>query len=149
MYIKQKGLTLVEMMIAFALSSILMLGLFQIFNSNKQAFGMQGGMARVQEGGRIGMEFLSRDFRNAGFMGCSTGGFGSNFTNHVDVTKYANGEVKQALSIFDGDSAITGFDDVSAIAAGSTLDGLGLAVGSAAGEVISGTDVILLQGAAP
>ena len=149
MYIKQKGLTLVEMMIAFTLSSILMLGLFQIFNSNKQAFGMQGGMARVQEGGRIGMEFLSRDFRNAAFMGCSTGGLSSNFINNVNPAKYADGAVKQAITIFDGDQAILGFDNVTAIASGSTLDGFGLAIGTSAGNVISGTDIIVLQGAKP
>jgi len=115
----QQGFTLVEMMVSFALSAILITGLIQIFNSNKQASGMQTGIARIQESGRISMEMLARDLRNASFMGCSTGEFGDNFTNHVDASKYASGEVQQALSIFDGDNAIVGYDNVTVIASGS------------------------------
>lgn len=144
--IKQKGFTLVEMMIAFTLSAVLVLGLFQIFTSNKQAFTMQDGMARMQESGRVSMELLSRDMRSAGYLGCATGVSGA-FENHVDATKYTNSEVKQALSLFDGDNGIIGFNNVTAIAAGSDLDGFGLAVGTAEGQVVSGTDVLILQGA--
>ncbi len=145
--ITNQGFSLVELMVAMALSSVLMLGLFQIFTSNKQAVSLQGGVARVQESGRISMEFLSRHFRVVGYMGCATGGFSDNFTNHVDRTKYTDGEFKAALNAFNGDNGITGFNDItSANIVGTTLADIGLAVGTAAGQIVSGTDAIVMQG---
>ncbi len=146
---KQKGLTLVEMMIAFTLSMVLVLGLLQIFDSNKKSFSLQSGIARLQENGRIGLEFLGRDFRSAGFMGCATGGFGSNFTNNVDVTKYSDSVLKAALGLFDGDQSIIGFNDITVIPVPSTLDDMGLSMGTAVGNVVSGTDAIFIQGVSP
>ncbi len=145
----QRGLTLVEMMIGFTLSAILMAGLFQIFDSNKKAFNMQGGIARVQENGRVGIEFLGREIRSAGFMGCATGGFGATFKNNVDASKYSSTVLQTALSLFDGDQAIIGFNDVTAIPSGSVLAGFNLSVGTGAGQLISGTDAVLFQGVSP
>ncbi len=146
---RQDGLTLVEMMIAMTLSVILLAGLAQIFNSNKLSFQMTNGIARVQESGRISMEFLGREIRSAGFMGCATGGFGTNFVNNVDVTKYSDTVLKAALALFDGNNSITGFNDITTIASGSTLADFGLSMGSATGNVVSGTDAVLFQGTRP
>ena len=144
---RQTGFSLIELMIALVLSSVLLVGLFQIFNSNRQAFSLQDGMARVQESGRITMEFLSRNLRVAGYMGCATGGFSSNFTNHVDGTKYTDGEFQSALNAFDGDNGISGFDNITAASiVGTTLADIGLSVGTATGEIIAGTDAIVMQG---
>jgi type IV pilus assembly protein PilW len=145
--VRQKGFSLVELMIALVLSSILLVGLFQIFNSNRQAFSLQDGMARVQESGRISMEFLSRQLRVAGYMGCATGGFSSNFTNHVDGTKYTDGEFQSALNAFDGDNGISGFDNITAAnIVGTTLADIGLSVGTGAGQIIAGSDAVVMQG---
>jgi len=145
---KQHGLSLVELMIALVLSTTLLAGLFQIFTSNQQAFTLQDGVARVQESGRISMEFLSRNFRVAGYMGCATGGFSDNFTNHVNSTKYTDGEFESALNAFDGDSGLTGFDSVTDTSAVGyeILGDIGLSVGTAAGQIVSGTDAIVMQG---
>ena len=142
---RQQGFSLVELMVALGLSSILMVGLFQIFNSNKQAFTLQDGMARVQESGRIAMEFLSRDLRIAGYMGCAGGGIGNSFTNLVDTSKYTDSELQAALGAFDGNNGITGFNDVTDTT-GTMLADAGIVIGAAAGEMISGTDAVMIQG---
>ena len=141
---KQQGFSLVELLIALALSSILLVGLFQIFNSNRQAFSMQDGVARVQESGRIGMEFMTRELRTAGYMGCAGGTTGT-FSNKVDASKYDEATMQAAITAFDGNNGLTGFDEVTDTT-GTALADAGVVVGTAAGQMISGTDAIILQG---
>lgn len=65
----QKGLSLVELMIAMALSMLLMLGALQMFLSSKQTYTANSSLSRVQESGRFAMEFIGYDLRNAGYRG--------------------------------------------------------------------------------
>lgn len=68
---RQSGVSLVELMIAVALSAFLLLGLVQVFSASRLAYQSTTGLARVQEGSRFAVDFLQRDIRMAGFMGCS------------------------------------------------------------------------------
>lgn len=70
--LKQRGLSLVELMIAITLGLILLTGVMQVFLSSKNVFSSQQALSRVQESGRMAIEFLSRDIRMAGFMGCAS-----------------------------------------------------------------------------
>ncbi len=66
----QRGFSLVELMVAITVGLILMTGVVQMFLSSKTVFSTQQGISRVQETGRLAMEFLSKDIREAGYMGC-------------------------------------------------------------------------------
>ncbi|WP_312960348.1 PilW family protein [Stutzerimonas nitrititolerans] len=66
---RQRGLSLVELMVAMALSLLLMLGVIQIFLSSKQTYSTNSALSRVQENGRFAMEFLTQDIRNTGYKG--------------------------------------------------------------------------------
>lgn len=66
----QRGLTLVEMMIAITISLILLAGVMQIFTGSRQTYRVQDNMARLQENGRFAMDFLSKDIRMADHWGC-------------------------------------------------------------------------------
>lgn len=68
----QQGMTLIEIMIALLIGAFLLGGVIQIFVNTKQTYRMQEGLSRMQENGRFAMEFLSKDIRMAGFMGCSS-----------------------------------------------------------------------------
>lgn len=71
---RQKGLSLVELMIAMVLSLLLMLGVIQIFLSSKQTYTTTEGLSRIQESGRFALTFLNYDIRNAAYKGeCMTG----------------------------------------------------------------------------
>lgn len=70
--LKQRGLSLVELMISITLGLILMAGVVQMFVGSKRTFFSQQGMSRVQETGRLAVEYISRDVRMAGFLGCPT-----------------------------------------------------------------------------
>lgn len=71
-YIKQRGLTLVEVMVAIAISLVLLTGVIQIFIENRQTYRAQEALSRVQENGRFAMHFLTREIRMAGFTGCAS-----------------------------------------------------------------------------
>lgn len=63
------GVSLVELMIAVALASFLLIGLIQVFGASRQAYQTSVGISRVQEGARFAFEFLQRDLRMAGHLG--------------------------------------------------------------------------------
>ncbi|WP_235872522.1 PilW family protein [Pseudoxanthomonas winnipegensis] len=64
------GLSLIELMIALLIGSILMLGVIQVFSASRNAYQLSQGMARVQENGRFAMDYLQRDVRMVGHYGC-------------------------------------------------------------------------------
>ncbi len=68
----QKGLSLVELMIAITIGLILMTGVVKVFLSSKNTYSNQQALSRVQETGRLAIEFLSKDIRMAGYTGCSS-----------------------------------------------------------------------------
>ena len=69
-YHRQRGLSLVELMIALLLASFLTMGMVYIFTSNSDTFRLNEASARVQETGRTAIQILSRAVRNAGYWGC-------------------------------------------------------------------------------
>ncbi len=61
------GFTMVEMLVALALSMVLLSGLVQVFISAKQSYRASEALARIQEAGRFALDVISRDLRGAGF----------------------------------------------------------------------------------
>ena len=68
---QQKGLSLVELMVAVTLGLVLMGGVIQLFLSSRVVFSTQQSLSRVQENGRFAIEFITRDLRQAGYAGCT------------------------------------------------------------------------------
>ncbi|MDO3384882.1 PilW family protein [Gilvimarinus sp. SDUM040013] len=68
---QQKGFSLVELMIAITVGIVLMTGVVQMFLSSKTVFTTQQGMSRLQETGRLAVDYISRDIRQAGYFGCA------------------------------------------------------------------------------
>lgn len=115
---RQKGLSLVELMIAITLSLLLMAGVLQIFLSSKQTYSTNNALSRVQESGRFAMEFLTYDIRNAGYKGQCLG----EPNNMLDTTD----------NLFDLSDPIEGWNNEKP----TYLDGK---------SVVSDTDVLLLK----
>ncbi|MBK1888112.1 MULTISPECIES: PilW family protein [Marinobacter] len=108
----QAGLSLIELMIALLLGTLLTVGLVQVFTSNSQSFRHNEASARALESGRIAADILSRAIRNAGFFGC----FPLNgITNNLDGS--------------DGlyDAALHGFSTLGVSAAGTERPGTAIA----------------------
>lgn len=66
----QKGMSLIELMVALVIGSVLVLGLVEVFSASKTSYTLAQGLARTQENGRFAMEFLQRDLRAVGHFGC-------------------------------------------------------------------------------
>ena len=68
---RHAGYSLIELLIGVALAAFLLVGLTQVFSASRLAYQANTGLARVQEGSRFATDFLQRDIRMAGHMGCS------------------------------------------------------------------------------
>lgn len=68
---KNRGFSIIELMVAVAISMILMAGVLSIFISNKQTFEISDDLSRLQENARFAVEFIARDVRMAGYFGCA------------------------------------------------------------------------------
>lgn len=68
----QRGLSLIELMIALLISSLLILGAVQLFGNTTASDRTSSAIARVQESGRVALEIIGADARRAGYQGCSS-----------------------------------------------------------------------------
>lgn len=69
---KQRGLSLVELMIAIVLGLILVAGVIELFVNNRQVYRVQDAQSRLQENGRYAMKVLTQSIERAGYLGCAT-----------------------------------------------------------------------------
>jgi len=65
----QSGLTLVELMVALAIGSFLMIGAIKIYTQSRQAFVVNESIARVQETAQFAMDTIEADLRMASNWG--------------------------------------------------------------------------------
>lgn len=72
-----RGMSLVELMVALLISSIVVLGLVTLVNAIGIANRTQDGLARLQENGRFAMQRIAADLRAASSQHCSTFDFAS------------------------------------------------------------------------
>jgi len=68
----QRGVTLVELMIAITISSIVMIGIGSVYTSSKRSFKLQEEFSRLQENGRFAINHITRFVRSAGYAGCAS-----------------------------------------------------------------------------
>ena len=70
---RQRGLTLVELMVALLIGLLLTGGAIQVFLANRVAYAFNESMQRVQENGRFALDTLMFNTRMAGYLGCLSG----------------------------------------------------------------------------
>ena len=80
---RMQGLSLIELMIAIVLGSLVMVAVGNVYLSTTRSFRTQEGMARIQEGARFAFETIGFDLRQTGF-GCRS------VSAAVDATWYKN-----------------------------------------------------------
>lgn len=69
---RQRGLTLIELMVTLLLSSFLLLGILQLFINTNSTDRANASLARLQENGRIALDMLKQDLRRTGYQGCAS-----------------------------------------------------------------------------
>jgi type IV pilus assembly protein PilW len=71
---RQSGLTLVELMVALAIGSFLVIGAVQIYSQSRQAFVINESIARVQETAQFAIDTIEADLRMASNWGRTSRG---------------------------------------------------------------------------
>ncbi len=67
---KQRGLSLIELMVAMVIGIIVVLGVSEIFISTKQTYVAEQASARMQEDARYALTRITQELRMAGMYGC-------------------------------------------------------------------------------
>lgn len=67
----EHGFSLIEFMIAMTIGLVIIAAAAQIYLSSSATYRIDEGLQRVQEDARFAMDFLAKDLRMAGFLGCS------------------------------------------------------------------------------
>jgi len=142
----QRGLTLVELMVAMAISLIVLAGVITIFVNSKRAYALQEQYATMQENARFAFNFMARDLRGAGFVGCNP----KAIKNHMDPTGTGYSD-----TLFDFSSAVNGWE-AQGTGPGTTVDLASASTGwadptgnalptSLSGQVSAGSDVLVVK----
>lgn len=125
---RERGLSIVELMVAMVISLILTAGVIQVFLGSKTTYRVTEGVGRLQEDGRFALEYLSRDIRMAGYSGCSRYG---------PVTNTVRGSTGNLA--YDFAVGITGYNDIG------TTPPAALSALNLTPPVKQGTDVIVVR----
>src|SRR5882724_12492398 len=67
---RQRGLSLIELMISITISLIVMSAMTYIFVGSRGAYRSNENLARVQETGRFALDYIGQDLRMVSFAGC-------------------------------------------------------------------------------
>lgn len=126
---KQRGLTLVELMIAMTIGLLLLGGITSIMISSRQTYRVNEALSRMQDNARYAFQVLSRDIRMAGYFGC----VGSD----VDPLNVLNGPTD---FLWNFKQTIYGYEATSATAWNLTPD-------SSITSPLGGRDIIVVRGA--
>jgi len=138
----QKGITLIEILVALALSLIILAGVMHIFLNNKQTYRVQEAFARIQESGRFAMQFITSDLRMAGYAGCGSKiSTPNNIANYYPAPPATKDNIADEVSMFTG-SGIEGFEYTNLPV---PLSG---AVSLTTANVVAGSDIVRIKRAA-
>jgi type IV pilus assembly protein PilW len=101
----QKGFTLIEMLIALAIGSLLLAGIYTFYLSQKKAHAIREQVGEMQQNARAGLELMVREIRMAGYNPTRAAGVGiiAAGPNTIRITMDLNGDGDVA----DADEDIT------------------------------------------
>jgi type IV pilus assembly protein PilW len=68
---RERGFSVVELMVAMAISLLLLGGVISIFVSSKGSYETNERLSRIQESGRFALNTIMGDLRASGFVGCA------------------------------------------------------------------------------
>ncbi len=110
---KQRGFSMVELLIALVIGLFLIGGILQAFLSSNHTYLLNESLAKTQENGRFSLEFVSRDIRSAGYNARVEACAGSvnffreaPFDNEDDLEE---GYIRIALEINEDDARVDSY----------------------------------------
>jgi type IV pilus assembly protein PilW len=150
---RRNGFTLVEVLIGLALSSIVMLGITQLFVANSRTYNLLAGQSFMQESGRFAVKMITRSGQMAGYKGCFSKNAETHKTFLADIPYEFN--IARGVIGFDGEDGGTWSPSIVAVLPQSTVaDGnsgdsniysagaIGPGNGIDTSMIMTGTDII-------
>ncbi|MGB9627790.1 MAG: prepilin-type N-terminal cleavage/methylation domain-containing protein [Thermodesulfobacteriota bacterium] len=125
---KERGITLIELLVTLAISAILVAGIYKTFISQQHTYAVQEQVVDVQQNVRIAINQMMRELRMAGY------GIDSKFWDEYTGADPLHGKYKNAITPEDGGQKVT---IVSALLQATTL----------ASNADSGSNTLLLNDA--
>jgi len=104
------------LMVALLISTILLLGVLELFGSSSKTSRSATALARMQENGRLAMDLIAREARRTGFYGCDNGVVDS---GNVNFGAAGGGDIS-----FPDESLRDSSDDSLALRYFGTSDGI-------------------------
>ncbi len=135
---RQRGFTVVELMVAMAIGLVVSAVVVTMFAASSRSYRVTDAMGDLQEAGRIAMTTLQRDAHLVGFRGCNS----NNVRNSAPIT---NVQVTPTAYLNDFTTSVQGYE----ASGGAWAPALPAAVSApgapvAAGPVVA-TDVLVLR----
>ena len=96
----QRGVSLIELMIAMAIGLIMSAVVASLYMGLKGSFRYQEALSRLQENGRFALGSMARDARQAGFLDCNGVTKFANVVNDSTTTWYLN--LSQGVGGYEG-----------------------------------------------
>jgi type IV pilus assembly protein PilW len=125
---RSPGFTMIELMVAMVLGLVIIGGATSLILANRQSYRTNEALSQVQESARTAFELLARDVREAGISGCDNSGRMANVLNTPG----------SGLKWWQTWFGIAGYE--------GTQTNPAVAISSATGDRVSGTDSLILQG---
>lgn len=85
---QQRGLSLIEMMVALVIGLVLIGGMITVFSGSKRSGTVNSTLTELQESGRFALDSIVRDVRLAGFQGCADGAAATVRATNAPTTDY-------------------------------------------------------------
>ena len=127
---KQKGFTLVELMISIVISSIIMLGVVSLYSSSRKGQKTNESLARIQENLRFAANMITKDTRMAGYAGCRS----SSVTNVLEDT----------TGVYNFEQHITGWEGGVSAFPDTGPDKVFPTIGTSARDRVANTDAMAI-----
>jgi len=150
LHTRKRGVTLIELMVAMAISLVVLLAVGTVYFSTKRTYAVQDEFSRMQENALFAFQSLTQDVSTAGYAGCNPV-----VNNLLNTTAANNGLFNFTDGVYGWDYTGTNPGTAYNIAtltaapvgnAGNWSDNLGQGLhASIAGKVIPGTDVLVIN----
>lgn len=126
---QQRGISLVEVLVAMVISLFLLSGIVQVYLTNTASYSFTNAISRIQENARYAMDTMAQDLRMAGYFGCA-------------VFDRSDAAAMEAI--------VNNLNPSGASYNAELMDFLGQPlVEGTSGDGLNGSDSITLRGAAP
>ena len=129
----QRGLSLIELMIAITLGLVVIAGVGTAYLGGKQSYRVNENLSRMQENARYAFDILSKEIRMAGYYGCAS--------SDVTVVNTLNNASNYA---WDFTQAIYGFESIDATTWSPSLPSSGSPQYGPASP-LGGSDIVVVR----